>query len=84
MPLAYVKDLKIDSIGTTRRTDGIIPGTYLLIPEAYMVSITIQELIPQSSNIFQGAMGAADKIEVTSTATQVLNAASEAVARIFK
>jgi len=72
MPLAYVSDLKIDSIGTTRRTDEIITGTYLLIPEAYMVSITIRELIPVSSNIFQGAMGAADKIEVTSTAGETI------------
>lgn len=68
MPLAYISDLKIDSIGTTRRTDEIIDGTYILMPEAYMISITIRELIPVSSNIFQGAMGAADKIEVTSTA----------------
>lgn len=70
MPLAFVENLKIESIGTTRRLDGIIQGQNLLIPEAYSVSITLRELLPQSSNIFAGAMGG-KKIEVTSTLSQL-------------
>lgn len=70
MPLAYVENLKIESIGTVRRLDGIISGQNLLIPEAYSVSITLRELLPQSSNIFAGAMGG-KKVEVTSTLAQV-------------
>jgi hypothetical protein len=72
MPLAYVENLKIESIGTVRRLDGIISGQNLLIPEAYSVTIRLRELLPQSSNIFAGAMGG-KKIEVTSTLSQVAN-----------
>ena len=70
MPLAIVSELKIDSIGTTRRMEEIIQGQSLLIPEAYMISITLKELLPQSANIFQGTMGANDKVNVTSTARE--------------
>jgi hypothetical protein len=70
MPIAVVSELKIDSLGTTRKINEIIVGRELLIPEAYMVSITLQELLPQSSNIFQGALGASERVEVTSTAEQ--------------
>ena len=70
MPLAIVSELKIDSIGTTRRMKEIIQGQSLLIPEAYMISITLKELLPQSANIFQGTMGANDKVNVTSTARE--------------
>jgi hypothetical protein len=65
MPIAVVEDLKIESIGTVRKTDEIITGQNLLIPEAYSVSITLRELISQSTNIFEGAMGG-NKVEVFS------------------
>jgi hypothetical protein len=65
MPIAIIENLKIESIGTVRKIDEIVLGENLLIPEAYMVSITLRELIPQSTNIFEGALGAT-KIEVTS------------------
>lgn len=59
MPVAYIANLKIDSIGTTRILNefssyGTAP---ILIPEAYKVTITFKELLPQSSNIFAGTMG---------------------------
>lgn len=70
MPVAYVSDYTIESIGTTRKIsdyDGY--GTNpLLIPEAYKVNITFKELLPQSSNIFSGAMGATP-IEVIGNGT---------------
>jgi hypothetical protein len=64
-PLAYVSDLTIDSIGTTRALQGL-NGTFsnLLVPEAYKVSITFKELIPQSSNSFGATMGG-PKVVVT-------------------
>lgn len=67
MPVAYVSDFKVESIGTTRRVDelkkyGIDKA---LIPEAYKVTISFTELLPQSANIFSGTMGG-DKVEVTS------------------
>jgi len=65
MPIAVVEDLKIESIGTVRKTDEIVLGQNLLIPEAYSVSITLRELISQSTNIFEGAMGG-NKVEVFS------------------
>lgn len=60
MPLACVENLSIDNIGTVRSIKEF--GNYvgdvpLLIPEAYQVSITLKELIPQSANIFAATMG---------------------------
>lgn len=68
-PLAYVSNLKIDSIGTTRNLSefskyngGDTPN--ILIPEAYRVSITFRELITQTSNTFAGSIGGS-KVSVT-------------------
>jgi hypothetical protein len=67
MPIAYMRELKINNIGTVRQiTDDIIPGKTVLVPEAYDVNITLQEMLPQSTNIFQGAVGGA-KVEVVGT-----------------
>jgi len=63
-PVAYVSELKIDSIGNTRHLSEFSNGQTILIPEAYKVSITFKELLPQSSNIFAGSIGG-KKIEVT-------------------
>jgi len=68
-PLAYVSNFKIDSIGTTRNLSEFSQytgGVNLLIPEAYRVSITFKELLPQSSNIFAGTMGGY-KVNVSQT-----------------
>jgi len=61
MPVAIVQDFKVESIGTVRAmwdywTEGKTNSS-ILIPEAYKVTITFQELLPQSSNIMIGAMG---------------------------
>lgn len=66
MAAAYISELKIDSIGTTRRLSDFSPygSQEILIPEAYKVSITFTDLVSQSSNIFAGTMGGS-KIEVT-------------------
>jgi hypothetical protein len=55
-PAAIVQNLSIESIGTTRALDEF-GGGRILIPEAYKVSITLQQLVPNSSNIFEGAIG---------------------------
>jgi hypothetical protein len=64
IPVAFISKLDIKSIGTTR-----VLKEYgdILIPEGYSISITFQELISQSTNIFEGTMGG-DKIEVVSGA----------------
>jgi len=61
-PAAYVSNLDIQSIGTTRYLSetgytGNTNGNALLVPEAYKVSITFKQLLPDSSNIFAGTMG---------------------------
>ena len=66
-PAAYVSDLSIESIGTTRYLSDYkisTGGNQLLVPEAYKISITFSELLPQSSNIFAGTMGG-NKVTVT-------------------
>jgi hypothetical protein len=82
MPLAYIENLKIESIGTVRRTDEIVRNALLLIPEAYMITISLREMITQSTNIFEGAMGSASKVEVVSNASELLNATNSALNRI--
>jgi hypothetical protein len=64
MPVAYVANFDAFSIGTTRRiTDydgaGLVAAGQdgILIPEAYKIEITLEELIPQSSNIMAGTLG---------------------------
>ena len=65
MPVAYVANFDVFSIGTTRRikdyssnSDTVAAGQDgILIPEAYKVEITLEELIPQSSNIMVGTLG---------------------------
>ena len=66
MAAAIVSNLKVDSIGTTRRmSDWASFGPReILIPEAYKVSITFTDLLSQSSNVFAGALGGS-KINVT-------------------
>jgi hypothetical protein len=60
IPVSFISNLDIKSIGTTR-----VLKEYgdVLIPEGYDIEITFQELISQSSNIFEGTMGG-NKIEV--------------------
>jgi hypothetical protein len=73
MPAAFVSSFDVMSIGTTRFMNS---GQYsagtgtlnnstngLLIPEAYKVDITFEEIIPQSSNIMFGSLGG-NKISV--------------------
>ena len=68
MPIAVMKTLSINNLGTTRQIkDDIIPGRVILIPEAYEISLTFQELLPQSTNIFEGAMGA-NRVNVSDVA----------------
>jgi len=65
MAAAYISELKIDSIGTTRCIAEV--GGYnvydkssdsrTIIPEAYRVTITFTDLLTQSSNIMWGALG---------------------------
>jgi hypothetical protein len=68
MPMACVENLSIENIGTVRLMKEFteyVGDTPLLIPEAYMVSITLKEMIPQSANIFAATMGG-KKVKVSS------------------
>ena len=58
VPAAYVSDFSVDSIGTTRTLSDFSKfGSNIIVPEAYKINITFRELIPQSSNIFEGSAG---------------------------
>ena len=66
MPAAFISNLKIDSIGTTRKINEYTADNSrngVLIPEAYRVSISLTEILPESSNIMMGALGG-DKVQV--------------------
>lgn len=82
MAAAYISELKIDSIGTTRRMSDFFGfgSKELLIPEAYKVSITFTDLVSQSSNIFAGTMGGT-KIEVTGIPEQIIAQGERGVER---
>lgn len=69
MPVAFVSDLQIHSIGTTRKiSEYTSTSDAIIIPEAYKVSITLTELLPESSNIMVGALGG-KKLSVFNTVT---------------
>lgn len=53
MPAAYVKELDIKTIGTTRQMQ--MKDKSIIIPEAYRIEITFEEFIPESSNIHLGS-----------------------------
>jgi hypothetical protein len=61
-PVAVMTDITIESIGTVRELREL-NNTPLLIPEAYKVSLTLRQLLPNSSNIFEGAIGGS-KVQV--------------------
>lgn len=61
IPIAYVSNLNIQSIGTTRHIQSG-EGKYLM-PEAYKVNISFTEMITQSSNIIEGEIGGS-KVQV--------------------
>lgn len=81
MAAAYVSDLKIDSIGTTRAISDSAYGGYILIPEAYKVSITFTDLLSQSSNVFAGVLGGT-KVQVTNGGQVVTGLANAAQAGV--
>jgi hypothetical protein len=80
MAAAYISELKIDSIGTTRRMSDFFGygSKEILIPEAYKVSITFTDLVSQSSNIFAGTMGGT-KIEVTGIPEEIIRQGEQIV-----
>jgi hypothetical protein len=64
MPIAVVTDFKVEGMGTLRRMNdfgtadaGPYASSYRLVPEAYKISITLTELIPETTNIMQGVLG---------------------------
>jgi hypothetical protein len=67
MAAAYISDLSIESIGTTRKMDIFkdFGSREVLIPEAYKITITFTDLVSQSSNVFAATMGA-KKVDVIS------------------
>jgi hypothetical protein len=79
MAAAYISDLTIESIGTTRKMDIFkdFGSRDVLIPEAYKVTITFTDLISQSSNIFAATMGG-KKVDVVSINSAALDAITTA------
>jgi hypothetical protein len=80
MPISFISKLEIKSIGTTRVLTEY--GPTIQIPEAYNISITFQELISQSSNIYEGVLGGS-KVEVISDANNVLEKFSETASGVM-
>ena len=78
MPAAFVSHYDVQSIGTTRFMNtgqySAAAGTSnnstngRIIPEAYRVEITFQEIIPPSSNIMWGSLGG-NKVSVINNTT---------------
>jgi len=73
-PAAYVKSFDVEAIGPVRRMNDFGVGNaagagssgYRLVPEAYLVKIVFGELLPESSNIMEGALGGS-KVKVISS-----------------
>ena len=64
MAAAYISELRIDSIGTTRAiTDVGASKSNVLIPEAYKVTITLTDLLTQSSNVMWSSLEG-DRVQV--------------------
>jgi hypothetical protein len=71
MPMAYVENFDVKAIGQLRdfkeisgatfaalnSISNFVPGVGRLIPEAYLVTITLREALPESANIMAGALG---------------------------
>jgi hypothetical protein len=71
MPMAYVENYDVKAIGQLRdfkemsgasyaalnSISSFVPGGGRLIPEAYLVTITLREALPESTNIMAGALG---------------------------
>jgi hypothetical protein len=62
-PVAVISRLSIESIGTTRELNEF-GGRPILMPEAFKISITLKQIVSNSSNIFEGAVGGT-KVDVT-------------------
>jgi hypothetical protein len=71
MPACYVSNYDFKAIGTTRYVKAYgNSGKDYLIPEAYKVSITLTELVPESSNIMWGALGG-PKVQIINSPASV-------------
>lgn len=63
MPIAYVSNFDVKNLGSLKKISdssggtGINPSGYRLMPDAYLVTITLTELIPETTNIMQGVLG---------------------------
>jgi len=84
MPVAYISSFAATPIGTLRSmADFGVGGGDLnntitgqrMIPEAYNVSITLTELIPESSNIMQGVLGQ-NKVQVIGSGISINSGSS--------
>lgn len=80
-PVAVMSRLSIESIGTTRELDEF-GGRPILMPEAFKVNISLKQLLPNSSNIFAGAIGGS-KVDVFTTTTDAIDTGSNIFTNIF-
>jgi hypothetical protein len=89
-PVCIVQNFAVNSIGTTRLIDdlsGLSGGAKIEIPEAYHVSITFQELLPQTTNIMLGSMGGSkvsSSIYGGQTVAEDINRVKNAVGDVVK
>jgi len=84
MPAAFVSSFDVQSIGTTRfmhtgsyagNAGTLNNSTYgRIIPEAYKVSITFEEIVPESSNIMLGSIGGNKVSVIDNTSASSKNA----------
>lgn len=77
MPIAVVSSFKVEGIGALRKMSDFGQGTlgvsstgHRLVPEAYKVTITLKELIPETTNIMQGSLGQ-NKVQVIGSTASV-------------
>lgn len=73
IPFAYIKNLNISYMGARRQMKINAPGAgtiTTIIPDAYMVEITLQGLVADTQNFLQAAItGKQDIVSVTNTGT---------------
>lgn len=58
-PVAVIESIQIQNLGVLRLINGIT------VPEAYQVQINIQELLPESRQIFAGVLGGSKVVAIS-------------------
>lgn len=68
-PLSYISSLRIDFVGVTRLMDVEVgldkKSIKSIIPDAYKVTITINDLFPESKNFLEGVLESEKRITIS-------------------